>query len=275
MLNQPGRRIAFGVVLLLVISVGLGAAGGRRLLLDTHQHVVIDISGIDGIAEIFIDCHLAARIESGEGGATIDLGWLEPDDRIYISVTSIDNTPAWNFSASGNGRPLFNERRGATELPQLTATAHAVVFAKGFSAGGAELGRVGCQPPDVVAIEGYAWSPDDKEVAEVTGAKSSYRRANDFYDSVDAIGSRSLLVLAGLGIVAAILTPSIRRAVAAHKGLSGAALGILSAGFIEISVLPALLTFGGILLLLWVALRLVATGVVRLRRDAAADRSDS
>jgi hypothetical protein len=264
MLSRPKRRIAFGLVLLTVIAAGLTAAGGQSLLLEKRRHVIIEISGVDGIAEIFIDCHLAARVESGEAGEAVDLGWLKPHDRIQISVTSIDGTPTWDFSGTSNGSPLLNESRGDRELPQLTATAHAVVFAKSFLANGTEIGRVGCQPPDVVAIAGYAWSPDDKEVAEVTAAKSSYRRANEFYDAVDAIGSLSLLILAGLGIVAAILTPSIRRAAIAHKGFAGGALAVLGAGFVEISVLPTILTFAGILLLFWVALRLVATGIVRL-----------
>lgn len=258
MLSGPKRRIAIGLVLLAVGSIGLALAAGRALLLQTHRHVIVEISNVDGIEQVFIDCHLAVRVESGESGGTFDLGWLQPDDRIFLSTTSIDRNPAWSFRGSSNGTALFEESRGNAELPRFAAPAHAVVFAEAFLAGGPELGEIGCQPPEIVAVEGYARSPDDEKVAEVTEAKSSYRRPNELFDWIDAIGHRSLVALAVLGAFAAIGTPSIRRSAWSHKGrLAGGALAILGAGLFGIAALPTVLTLGGILLLFAVSIVLV------------------
>jgi hypothetical protein len=277
MLSGPKRRIALGILLLAITSLGLAFAGGRWLLLETRSHVVVRISNVDGIAKIFVDCHLVARVESGGSDVTADMGWLDPDDRIFLSVTSIDSTPTWAFFGTANGDHLLSESSGNGKLSQITTTAHAVVYAKAFSADGAELGAIGCQPANLVAIEGplstaaiegYAWSPDDKAVAEVTGARSSYRRPNDFYDCVDAIGGWSLVALAVLGAAAAILTPAIRRLAWSHKGrLAGGTLAILGLSFL-IPILPTILTLGGILLLLWVALRLLGPACPGLKSAA-------
>jgi hypothetical protein len=263
------------MVLLGVALLGLAVAGGRWLLLETRRDVVVKIFNVDGIENVFIDCHLAIHVETGEPSRTVDLGWLKPDDRIFLSTTSIDSSPAWGFFGTANGSPLFDETRGETELPQYDATANAVVFARAFSAGGAELGAIGCQPPKLVAsdafeADGYAYSPDDEKVAEVTAARSSYRRSNGFYDAVDAIGGWSLVVLAALGAFTAFLTPSIRRFVWEHKaGLAAGTVSLLGLGVVE-SILPTILTVGGILLLLLVALLLVGEGLVGLRRGVAA-----
>jgi hypothetical protein len=278
MLNRPKRRIVLGIVLLAIAALGLSVAGGRWQLLETRSHDVIRIPSVDGIAKVFVDCHLAALVESGEPGKTVDLGWLESDDQISLSVTSIDSTPAWSFSGTANGNPLLNESHRGGELPQLTTAAHAVVFAKTFSAAGTGRGTIGCQPANFVAIagplnvvatEGYAWSADDRKVAEVTDATSSYRRPNDFYDLTDAIGRWSLIALAALGIAAAVLTPSIRQVALTHKRFATSALAILGVSII-VSILPTILSLGGILLLLWAALRLIGTGLTRLKGAAGA-----
>jgi hypothetical protein len=261
-------------VLLGVALLGSAVAGGRWLLLETRRDVVVKIFNVDGIENVFVDCHLAIHVETGEPSRTVDLGWLKPDDRIFLSTTSIDSSPAWGFFGTANGSPLFDETRGGTELPQYDATANAVVFARAFSAGGAELGAIGCQPPKLVAsdgfeAEGYASSPDDEKVAEVTAARSSYRRSNGFYDTVDAIGGWSLVALAALGALTAFLTPSIRHFVWAHKaGLAAGTVSLLGLGVVE-SILPTILTVGGILLLLLVALLLVGEGLVGLRCGVA------
>lgn len=266
MLSSPTRRIAIGLLLPAIASVGLALAAGRALLLQTHRHVVVEISNVDGIEQVFVDCHLAARVESGESGGTFDLGWLRPNDRIFLSTTSIDHNPAWGFQGHSNGTVLFEESGGDAELPRFAAPAHAVVFAKAFLASGPELGAIGCQPAEIVVVEGYARSPDDEAVAEVTEAESSYRRPNELYDWIDAIGQWSPVALAVLGAIAAIGTPSIRRLAWSHKGrLAGGTLAILGAGLFGIAALPTILTLGGILLLVAVAIVLVLpTSAARL-----------
>jgi len=269
MLSTPKRRIAAGMGLLAIASLGLAFAGGRWLLLETRHHVVVEISRADGIEQVFIDCHLAARVESGEPSKSVDLGWLEPDDRIFISTTSIDSSPAWDFYGTSNGGFLFHESRGSTTLPRYKATAQAVVFAQAFSAAGAKLGAIGCQAPgavadDVVDVEGYAWSPDDKEVPETTDTRSSYRRPNDFYDRVDGTGGWSLVALGVLGAVLTIAIGPTRGLIQKHwkwaigalaslATIAGAFFGVLgpTALITTLTVSGTLLLFAVVWLLLW------------------------
>ncbi|MET0304620.1 MAG: hypothetical protein ABW196_00130 [Solirubrobacterales bacterium] len=268
MLNGPKRQIAAGTLLLVIAIAGLGAAGGRWLLLETHRHVVVQIKDIDGVADVFLNCRLAASAETGEPVKTVDLGWLAPDDRIFISVTSNDPTPAWKFTGTSNGARLFHPKRGSAAVPTFGTTAHALVFAEAFTAAGAELGPVGCQPPNTPAekefeLTGYAWSPDEWN-ASGSGESSGNGRHNGFYDRVDWVGGWSLIGLAVLGAIAALLTPSIRNfAWSPRHSLLGAAIALFAAMAIE-SWLPTILVVGGIALLVLAALLAIRKGIVGL-----------
>jgi hypothetical protein len=274
-LSGPKRQIAAGALLLVIILAGLGAAGGRWLLLETRRHAIVEIKNIDGVADVFLNCRLAASAETGEPVKIVDLGWLAPDDRIFISVTSTDPTPAWKFTGTSNGARLFNPKRGSAAVPTFGTTAHAVVFAEAFTAAGAELGPIGCQPPNTPAekefeVAGYAWSPDEWN-ASGSGESSGHGRHSDFYDRLDWAGGWSLIGLAALGAVAALLTPSIRNfAWSPRRSLLGAALALFAAMAIE-SWLPAILIVGGISLLLLAALLAIREGIVGLERAESAD----
>lgn len=284
---RPRRRIALGALLLTIALVGLAFAAGRWRLLETQRHVVVHISNVDGIEQVFINCHLAARVESGEPSESVDLGWLKSDDRIFLSTTSTDRSPAWGFSGTSNGEPLFKESYGSTELPQFVTVADAVVFAKAILASGVELGTIGCQSPGNAVVErrsrahrnwvgyGYALSPDDKKVPVVTDSESSYRRSNELYDWVDAIGRWSLVVLAALGIAAAASIGPIRRLAWSHRKLAGGALGFLAAiaslflGVLGVAALITTLTLGGTLVLIGVAALLAVPAWWRRLEGAA------
>ncbi len=271
MLSSPGRRIAIGSLLIAIILAGLALTVGRAHLRQTHRHVVVEVSNVDGIAQVFIDCNLALRVQTGESWS-FDLGWLEPDDDIYLSTTSLDGTPAWGFHGTSNGEPLFNKRGGDAELARYAAEAHGVVFARAFSASGEDLGTIGCQPPGIVTIEGYALSPDDEEVARVDAADSSYRQENRLYDWIDVLGKWSLAVLALAGVAAAAATPLIRRIAWAHKGrVAGGGLALIGAGAFALDSLPTIITAAGLLLLLAVAALLLLEGAADIKHGRGSD----
>jgi hypothetical protein len=65
-------------------------------------------------------------------------------------------------------------------------------------------------------------------------------------------------VLAGLGAIAAVGTPSIRRTAWSHRwGLATGSLAVLGAGVFGVDALPTIVVLGGALLLLVVSLLLL------------------
>lgn len=275
MLSSRKRRIAIGASLLVLAVLVLSLASGRVVLRHTHRHVVVEVFNIDGIAQVFANCHLAATVENDESGVRVDLGWLKPGDRVFLSATSRDASPAWGFEAGSNGKSFFETTGGDAEAPGFAAEANAVVFAKAFSAEGEYLGLLGCQPPGVVAIQGYAWAHDDATVPKARGPHVSYRPPSDPIEQLDSAGPRSLIALALLGAAAALIAAPIRRLAWEHKGrLATGALALLGAGLFGVADLPAILSLLGILLLIALAiLMLWPSGWAWLERAAGSSGS--
>jgi hypothetical protein len=269
MLSSRGLRIA-GALLLLTLTSGLALAADREYVLRTHRHVIVKVFNVDGTVQVFVNCRQAAVITPTESGEAVDLGWLRPGDRIFLSVTSHNHSPSWGFMAIHNGTIFFKEMQGHAKVLGVRAEAHAVVFAEGFTAEGTRLGSIGCQEPGVVSVTGYLQSPDDAKVSAVLDDGPPYRPPHPIYDQIDAVGRWSLPTLAALGFATLIGIGSIRRQAWSHSGLVGGAGGALAllgtiAGFLGLlgAALLTTLTIGGIILLL-------AVGIVLIRRPAGA-----
>jgi hypothetical protein len=244
MLNERRAQIAIGALLLAIGVLGVALAGVREVLLHSQRHVAADISNVDGTVQVLVDCEQALAVTTGETEEA-DLGWLPLDARLFLSVTSVDRHPAWDFRITGNDDVIFEGRRGHTKtLAPATTEANAVVFAKAFAAGGDYLGPIGCQNPGVVSltdVPGYVQSPDDGEVPVANAEESPFRPRHFPYDQIDAIGRWSLVALSVLGAITAIGTPAIRRSLWLHKGtLATGALAILGAGFFNLATVPTI-----------------------------------
>jgi len=268
MLNRRRSQIAVGLALLAITGVGAVLAGSREVIRANQRHVVTEISNVDGIVQISVNCKQAAVVTTGES-RELDLGFMPVDDLIFISTISDDLHPAWGFRIRGNGRVFFSEKQGHVRTPLgPTAEEDAVVFARAFTAGGHELGSIGCQKPGLISksdVPEYLQAPDDENAPEVYAEESPFQPRHFPYDQIDALGRWSLPLLAVLGAIAAIATPPIRRLAWSHKSaLATGALAILSVGFV-ISSLPTILTLAGTALLFAVA-SLLVLGEPRVRR---------
>jgi hypothetical protein len=258
MLSNRGSRIATGIVLSAILALGSASAAGRALIRQTHRHVEIEVFNNDSIVQIFVNCHQVAVVGRGEVVATRDLGWVQSDDRIFLSASSRDGNPSWGFRATSNGTVFFEERRGQAEVLGFPAEPDAVVFAKAFSAKGDYLGQIGCQPPGVVSVPNYVQSPDDAEVAAAEGAEPPYGPSRAPYDQIDAIGRWSWTALAVLGAAAALGIGPIRRLAWSHRKLAGSAVALLATvaslfGVLGVAAVLTSVTIAGVLLLLAVA----------------------
>lgn len=268
MLSRRRTQIAVGFLLLAAWLLGLGLATGRESVLRNQPHVVVDVSNVEGIVQVSVDCEQAASVGTGEA-REVDLGRLPLEERVYISVISRDHHPAWDLEIRRNDEVVFEEQRGHLKAPQAPATeADAVVFAKVVTSGGRPLPDMGCQSPGVVSkadVPGYVQSLDDGKVAEVKAEGSSFQPRHFPYAQIDASGRWSLPTLAVLGIVSAVGTPPIRRLAWSHKGtLATGALAVLGAGALQIASLPTMLTVAGVALLFAVA-SLLVVGEARTR----------
>ncbi len=255
MLRKRGVRVVLGTLLLTIALLGSGLTAGRAVVRETHRHVVVEVFNNRSVVQIFVNCRQAGRLRRSQPGGSFDLGWLEPDDRIFLSATSQDVNPAYGFAVYGTGTEPFKKKRGDAELFGFPAEADAVVFAEAVSAGGAKLGQIGCQPPATVSIPGYRQSADDDEVERVEGNEPSYESPRTNFDRIDAIGSWSLIPLAVLGILLTGAIEPTRRLALAHRGWAGGAIALLAAlaslyfGTLGGAALIATLTLTGTLLL--------------------------
>lgn len=269
MLNGRRSQIAIGLLLLAIGLLGLALFGSREIVLRTQPHVEVDISNVDGTVQVSVNCSQAVAVTTGEA-LGLDLGFVPSDDRIFISTISHDHHPSWGFQISSNGSVFFAEKQGHAKTPLAPSTdANAVVFAEAFTAAGEELGSIGCQEPAIVSksdVPGYVQSPDDSKVAMVNAEESPFQPRHFPYGQIDVLGRRSLPVLAVLGAIVAIGTPSIRRLAWSHKGgLVTGALAVLGAGLLRVTALPAILILAGALLLFAVA-GLLVLGEPRVHR---------
>ncbi|HET8863198.1 MAG TPA: hypothetical protein VFM94_08110 [Solirubrobacterales bacterium] len=269
MLNERGRQITIGSLLLTIGLLGLLSHGSMEFVRHTHPDVEGDVSNVAGTVQISVECEQAAAVTSGEA-LPLDLGYMSPDTQIFVSVLSSDQHPAWDIELRSNGDTFFEDRQGNAKTPLAPRTdANAIVFARAFTAGGEEVGSIGCQGLDVVSrreVPDYVPASAEKEAPRSSADESPFRPRHSPYEQIDALGRWSPLVLAVLGVIAAATASPVRRLAWSHKGtLATGALAIVSAGLFQVAALPTFLMLTGCALLFAVAAFLIL-GEPRTRR---------
>lgn len=268
MLSNGGLRSILGGALLLLAALGIGCAIGRPVIHSGHRHVSIEVFNVNSIVQVFVNCHQAGHVDRRQAEATLDLGWLKPADRVFLSATSRDRRPSYGFRGLSNERTFVDEQRGNVETLGFAAEPDAVVFAEAYLADGTYLGHVGCQSPAVADVPGYTQSPADGDVPEVRGDKPSYDSLRSPFDQIYAAGDWSLLALGALGIVTALAIGPVRRLIWRHRDAAGA-IGVLAAlialffGDLGPAALRTAVEIGGTSLLVAVAIALLAPGLWR------------
>jgi len=271
------RRIAIGWILLAIGLIGVGLAGTREVVRLSLRHVVVDTFDVGSAGQVFVDCEQAASFSPEEQRGPSDLGWMSPEERIYVSAMSLEQHPTWGFEVTQNGKTALIAGRTPAEALEYSTEKDALVFARAVTAGGDQLGQLGCQKAGVVADElhGYIQAPEDNGVLRAPESESPYRGHHAPYDQIDALGRWSLTVLAAIGFLASLGIGPVRKLVWSEIGAIVTGLTILATfislfvGAIEWSTLVVALTFLGTGALFAAAsLRLLPSLYRRLERAA-------
>jgi hypothetical protein len=243
--DRPGLRLIAGTILLLLLLVGTVVLAGGWHVNRTYRHVVVKVWNLDDSAQVFVNCELVRTVEPRPGSARIDLGWLSPDDRIYLSSRNEYGDAAWAFRIISNGRVVFRDHRGRAGTAGVPAAEHAVVMAQSLTADGDPLGELGCVSPLDVAprLHDYKRSDDEAGVPWADGSRSRWKAATYPFAILTAARGWTFALLAIAGYLGAASLPPVRRWVRKNWKIGG-----LIAVFLFLLELTLLVGVGGILL---------------------------
>jgi len=147
-----GARTKLGAALLL----GLFLCAMVIWLADwyvesAYKHVVVEVSNVAGIARIDVNCRRAVSFEAGDVPRREDLGWLGPEDRIYLSVYNERGAAAWGFKVIVNGEVVRNFSKGHAGVTGGATGPYKVAMAQMVTADGDRVGSIGCGLPGLVS----------------------------------------------------------------------------------------------------------------------------
>lgn len=282
MLNE--RRSRIGRRLFAVGLLGIASAAGGVIVQHLQPHVEVSISNVDGTVQVAVECEQAVEVVTGEARA-LDLGRMPPDTRVFVSVLSSNQHPAWSIELRSNGTSFFDDSQGHAKTPLAPQTAaDEIVFAQAFTAGGDELGSIGCQDTEVISesdVPQYVPSPDEKKSEVVGEEKSPFRPQSFPYDLIDAAGRWALVLLGVSGAALAIAIWPTRRLIQMHWKWALGALASLATvaglflGVLGAAALVTALTVGGTLLFFAVAVLLMRPPLwERLKRATGPERAE-
>jgi hypothetical protein len=202
----------FGVVV-LIADWYVGAA---------YRHVVVDVSNVDDRARIDVNCRRALSLAAGEGTRSVDLGWLGPEDRIYLSEYNERGGAAWGFRVS-NGRVVRSFGDGHAGVTGQGAAPFGVAMAELLTANGDRIGMVGCSPPGLVTdlVAGYQQSPDARVVSKREEEAPLWDPPRFPFALIEGLASL-VPVLALIGFLAAASIARVRDLIRRHRVASGA-----------------------------------------------------
>ena len=176
----------------------------------THRHVGVEISNVDDIARVDIDCR-RALVLSGEGSKYADLGWLAPGDRIYLSDYNKRGAAAWTYTLTIDGvEHTFSS--GHAGVTGRVAESYSTAFALLVTANGAQIGSIGCDPPSLVSssVKNYQQSPDAAAVSKQKEAAPLWHPSRFPFALIEDL-TDLMPVFAAAGWIAAISTACVRR----------------------------------------------------------------
>jgi hypothetical protein len=212
-LKRPLFSFLIGSFLLLVLVLGGLAIVAALNVRQNYDHVVVEVFNVDDIVRVSVDCQVALVVKAEEGEGRVDLGYLEDDDEISFSVYNVTGGAAWGIRVLSDGNPILRRHRGNADAFGIRAAQRAIVEAKSISAAGSFHGTEGCDAPLNVAP---ALRHRYRDLATVEGSRSAgepkkeWEEARSAFGAVLAAADLSPIVVALLGAVAALATPSIR-----------------------------------------------------------------
>jgi hypothetical protein len=201
-------RVAGGL-LAIIFLVGIALIAGHRYVVDNYEHAVVHLYNVNDVATVSVNCRVAQAV-SRKHGATVDLGYLDDTDAIYISTFNRGHGAAWGFNLEIDGKRVAGGSRGAAASAGFEAPEQSVVMAKGFEANGKPLGTVGCAGPLMVSprIRQYSRVPEASPVGKHPLPR--WDPPTFPYALIDKIGGWAPLVLAALGFLVGVALREVR-----------------------------------------------------------------
>jgi hypothetical protein len=257
--GREGLRRPFGILLLAVLLLGLGLLLASWHVEDARRHVVVRLWQINDNAEVSVDC-----LPVVADGEVLDLGYLRPDDRVYIAVHNGGGGASWGYAIYSNGELVASgERRGVG--PAGYPAERGMVLERAFTASGQLLGRIGCDGPRHVtrAVVHYQRSPDIGAVPIVQRREQHWSVVKWPYEQIHTLGGHALPALALLGGALALLWAPLRDLIRRQR--KAVLFGVVTAGALVELGIGLLFDIGWVGS--WLALQIV--GVLLLALAAA------
>ncbi len=188
-----------------------------------YRHVVIEVSNVDDTARIDVNCRRVLVLDAGEGTETADLGWLRPQDRVYVSEYNERGGAAWGFKVMINGEEKHDFSDGHAGMTGQGAGPYGVAMAEAITADGVHLGTLGCaqhdhlvsdslvdyqQAPEMVAMEDRGEEPPDWDAPRFPQAQ------------IEDVAVPLAVIVATFGVVLALCTARVRRLIRRHRFIS-------------------------------------------------------
>lgn len=168
------RAIAIAMVVVFLAAAVLGRASqiGRH-------HVVVDVYNIDNYAQVFVNCVQHRRMLQDGDRATLDLGWLPPQDLITLQARNREGSYSWGFKLRVDGRVIAVDARGTAGPDGVGADngrvgyEHGITHRRTYNAAGYLVGDFGCQGSgsllagrrDTASNVETSWRPPDTAYA--------------------------------------------------------------------------------------------------------------
>jgi hypothetical protein len=212
--SRWSRPAAIFLTTLALVVVLL--ALGRAWLHDAQRHVTIEAEVTDDIEQVFVNCQFVEAITAGDSGyQSLDLGWLDPDDRISLAVVNSSGSYAdVYFRGVSNEDQIFvYKHRSLAVRGNSEKNRKRYVFERTHTADGDLIGGAGCQRSRFVALPEYMRLADDANPSQGTHRGQRLQpvgfSADRTFDLLDRAGGAGPWVLVALGF--ALMIPLAAR----------------------------------------------------------------
>jgi hypothetical protein len=147
--RNPRGRLTIAIAALGLLSVCLvvmGIGSGARAL---RRHIVVRVFNTNDYAQVFVNCRQAVAVLRAGDEATVDLGWLAPDDRVTLQARNGAGDSSWGFVVRVDGRDILRDvdgRVGGLRAGGAGALLREhLTHVRTLTAAGHDVGEVGCQ----------------------------------------------------------------------------------------------------------------------------------
>jgi hypothetical protein len=217
--SAAGPKLVAALLLALFL-LGVGVLIADWYVGAAYRHVVADVSNVDGTARIDVNCRRALKVDADEGSPSVDLGYLDPEDRIYLSVYNERGAAAWGVQVD-NGQVVRDFSNGHAGVTGRGTGPYGIAMAQLVTADGDRIGTVGCALPGLVSdsLANYQQAPEMRAMLNRHEAPLPWDPPRFPFALIEGLADLVPL-LALLGFVAAASIARVRSLIDRHRVIS-------------------------------------------------------